>query len=246
MNCKILKFFCISFFILNTAQANAFDWFDDDDDKNEGRSYIHIVGSSTISPLMASVSEEFARNHAAKGLIIETPVVESTGTIEGIKIFCGGLGKNHPDFVSASRPINGEEVKQCNENGVKEIAEIKIGYDGIVLVNLIGNPKINLTTEQIFWALAKRVVDKKTGKLIKNPYENWSDIDPSLPNKKIVVYGPPATSGTRDIFIDIVMTGICFSDSRLAALYPDEHTRKEKCAVLRSDGHFIESGENDS
>jgi len=234
----------LMFFSLITQSAWSFDLFGNSSDSD--RSYIHGVGSSTISPLMAAVSEEFGRIHAEKGLIVETPVVESTGTIEGIKIFCGGVGKKYPDFVSASRPIHKDEIRNCNSNGVKEIIEIKIGYDGIVLVGSKSGAKINLTEEQIFMALAKRVVDVKSGKLVKNHYKKWNEIDAKLPNKEILVYGPPATSGTRDVFIDIVMTSVCFSNKNLMVAYPDEEKRKAECTPIRTDGHFVESGENDS
>jgi phosphate transport system substrate-binding protein len=244
MNSRIFQTSSILTLIFLTQTSCSFSLFSGE--KSQDRSYIYGVGSSTISPLMASVSEEFSRTQAIKGLIIETPVVESTGTIEGIKAFCDGSGKKFPDFVSASRPIHNDEIRICNQNAVKEIFEIKIGYDGIVLATSSQNKKINLTKEQIFLALAKRVVDRKTGKLIKNPYKKWSEIDSKLPNNEILVYGPPSSSGTRDVFVDIMMNGVCFSDKKLIAAYPDEVSRKEECSPIREDGHFIESGENDA
>ncbi len=242
MSNKILKL--TIFFALFSANSWSFSFFEKAE--NGERFYIYGVGSSTISPLLAAVSEEFGRTHAAKGLIIETPVIESTGTIEGIKIFCGGLERKYPDLVSASRPIQNSEIRYCNSHKVKEIIEIKIGYDGIVLVGSDLGKKINLTQKQIFLALAKRIVDEKSGKLIKNPYKKWSEIDAKLPNEEILVYGPPETSGTRDVFIDMVMNSVCFSDANLIALYPDEQSRKAECSPIRNDGHFIESGENDN
>ena len=120
------------------------------------RDHLLIVGSSTISPLMAAVSEEFARNQDLKKSPIKTPVVESTGTRNGFRIFCGGVGYEFPDFVNASRPINQNEIEDCASKNVKGIGEIKIGYDGIVIGNATGGKKISLTMEQIFLALAQK------------------------------------------------------------------------------------------
>jgi len=125
------------------------------------KAFIHLVGSSTISPLMAAVAEDFSRIESEKGFTITTPVINSTGTKTGFKLFCGGVGEKYPDFVNASRPISEEEIAECSENKVKEITEIKIGYDGIVFVNFASNSKIKLTREHIFLALAQKVLDKK-------------------------------------------------------------------------------------
>ncbi len=136
-------------------------------------------------------------------------------------------------------------METCSHNGVKQIVEIKIGYDGIVFGNLAGGKKIKLTKEQIFLALAEKVADKKTKKLVPNFYETWDEIDPKLPKTKILVYGPPASSGTRDVFADIVLEEICLAKKEFLDEFPDFHARKKQCHTLRNDGHFIESGEND-
>src|SRR5690606_15869746 len=160
------------------------------------------------------------------------------------KLFCAGVGEDHPDISNASRAIKDSEKKQCRENGVKDILEIEIGYDGIVIANSVKAPKINLTTDQIFKALAKQV--SVNGKLAENPYTKWSDIDSSLPAKKIEVYGPPPTSGTRDAFVELVMETACKDLSEFKAAYADEKERIKACHQLREDGAFIEAGENDN
>ncbi len=210
------------------------------------RSYIYLVGSSTISPLMAAVSEEFSRVQNVNKTPVQTPLIESTGTRNGFKFFCSGVGKNYPDFVNASRPIEETEIKNCEKNGVKKILEIKIGYDGIVFGNFVKTKKIHLTKEQIFLALAEKIIDEKTKKLIPNPYKTWNQIDKKLPKTKIIIYGPPLTSGTRDVFVDMVMENACLHKQEFIEALPDEHERKIQCHKLRSDGNFIESGENDN
>lgn len=210
------------------------------------RDHLLIVGSSTISPLMAAVSEEFARNQNLKKSPVKTPIVESTGTRNGFRIFCGGVGYEFPDFVNASRPINQNEIEDCASQNVRGIVEIKIGYDGIIIGNAIGGKKISLTMEQIFLALAQKVVDHKSGKLIENPYKKWSQISPALPDREIMIYGPPLTSGTRDVFVDIVTENFCFMKKEFIDAFPDDHLRRQQCRTFRSDGKFLESGENDN
>lgn len=214
--------------------------------KEKNRDYIYIVGSSTISPLMAAVSEEFSRVKSEGNFSITTPVVESTGTRNGFKVFCKGIGYKYPDFVNASRPISKEEIDECAKNNVKDIIEIKIGYDGIAFGNFIKAPKFKLTKEYIFLALAQKVLDKKTGKLVDNFYETWNQIDAKLPKTKIVIYGPPLTSGTRDVFMDMLADNICMPRKEFVEAYKDEVSRKNQCHKIRNDGKFIESGENDS
>ncbi len=213
--------------------------------KLEKRSYIYLVGSSTISPLMAAVSEEFSRVQNVNKTPIQTPVVESSGTRNGFKFFCSGVGKHYPDFVNASRPIEENEIKNCEKNGVKKILEIKIGYDGIVFGNFVKTKKIQLTKEQIFLALAEKIIDEKTKKLIPNPYKTWNQIDAKLPKTEIIIYGPPLTSGTRDVFVDMVMEDTCLHKQEFVEALPDEYERKIQCHKLRNDDNFIESGEND-
>jgi len=164
----------------------------------EARDQIQIVGSSTVFPFATVVAENFGKSSGFK-----TPVIESTGSGGGLKLFCQGIGTQHPDITNASRRIKKSEVELCAKNGVTDITEIKIGYDGIVVANSKKSDKLTLTRQQIFMALAKEVpVD---GKMVANPYKKWSDIDASLPNAAIEVLGPPPTSGTRDAFVELVM-----------------------------------------
>ncbi|NBV06688.1 MAG: phosphate ABC transporter substrate-binding protein [Proteobacteria bacterium] len=210
------------------------------------RNHISMVGSSTVYPFAATIAEEFGRNSKIKDSQFKTPIVESTGTGGGFKLFCSGVGYNYPDFSNASRLIEKSEIKRCGENGVKEIVEIKIGYDGIVLANSIAGQKYNLTKKQIFLALSEKVPDPKSGKLVENFYQKWSDIDKSLPEVTIAIYGPPSTSGTRDAFVELVMDSVCLEMKEFVESYPDKKIRQKKCHIIRSDGKFIEAGENDN
>ena len=228
------------YFLFPVNQASAFGM------KASSRSYINVVGSSTVYPFTAVIAEEFGRVAKSKNPQSKTPIVESTGTGGGFKLFCSGVGYNYPDFSNASRRIEKSEIKKCNENGVQGIGEIKIGYDGIVLANSVAGIKYGLTKKQIFLALAEEIPDEKTGKLIKNNYQKWSDIDAKLPKIDIAVYGPPSTSGTRDAFVELVMEEPCMTIEQFTATYADKAVRKKKCHTIRSDGKFIEAGENDN
>lgn len=203
------------------------------------RDEIRIVGSSTVFPFVAAAAEAFGR-----GTEFKTPIVESTGTGGGFKIFCEGVGDNTPDFSNASRPIKASEIALCAEAGVTEITELKIGYDGIVLANAKDSVEYDLTKEQIFLALGREV--PKDGKLVENFYEKWNEIDPSLPDVNIAVYGPPPTSGTRDAFVEIVMEQACEHFPEFEVAYTDKKVRAGNCKQLREDGAFIEAGENDN
>ncbi|MEG9861313.1 MAG: PstS family phosphate ABC transporter substrate-binding protein [Parvularculales bacterium] len=203
------------------------------------RNQIRIVGSSTVFPFATAAAENFSRNSNYR-----TPVVESTGTGGGMKLFCAGIGVNTPDISNASRRIKKSEYDTCKRNGVS-ITEVKVGYDGIVIANARSGPKMALTLGQVFQALAEKVpVD---GELVLNPYKKWSDIDPSLPNVKIEVLGPPPTSGTRDAFVELAMEGGAKSFSMLAALRKMNKKQFKVIAhTIREDGAFIEAGENDN
>ena len=143
------------------------------------RDQIRIVGSSTVYPFSTVVAEAFAKSTGMK-----TPIVESTGTGGGVKLFCAGVGEDTPDFVNASRKMKKAEFEICKQNGVTDIVEFKIGFDGLTISSSITGPDANFTRKQIFQALAKQIPDKD-GKLIDNPYKNWNDIDPALPAEKI-------------------------------------------------------------
>lgn len=214
--------------------------------KNKERNYLYSVGSSTVSPFMSAVSEEFARDQNLKKIATETPVVESSGTRIGFKTFCSGVGKKYPDFANASRAIEKDELEFCHKNGAKEIVEIRIGYDGIVVANFKGSKKISLTKEQIFLALAEKIYDNQTHQLVKNPYKTWDQIDAKFAKTPIIFYGPPLTSGTRDLFVDMVMEESCIAKAEFVKAIPDHDLRKAQCHEIRHDGAFIESGENDN
>ena len=239
---SILAIFSLTISLSAIKQGSAFDF----GKASSGRSYIYIVGSSTISPLMAAISEEFSHKQSLEDSSFTTPVVESSGTIEGFDVFCEGVGEKYPDFTNASRAIEENEIEKCNKNGVKDIVEIKIGYDGIVIGNSVESKKVSLTKEQVFLALAQKVADKKTGKLINNPYSKWSEIDPRLPNFDIIFYGPPSTSGTREVFAELLLEKVCLNQKEFIEAYKDITLRKKQCHTLRGDGKFVESGENDN
>jgi len=209
----------------------------------QGRDQIRIVGSSTVFPFATKVVEQFGKTTKFK-----TPVIESTGSGGGLKLFCAGVGVGHPDITNASRRIKKSEVERCAKNGVTDITEVKIGYDGIVIANSKKGPAFNLTKRYIFLALAKKVPADSTGaKLIDNPYRNWNEVGASLPNSKIEVLGPPPTSGTRDAFVELAMEGGCRTFPAIDALRKtNANAYKAICHGIREDGVFIEAGENDN
>ena len=204
------------------------------------RDQINIVGSSTVFPFATAVAERFGKNTDFK-----TPVVESTGSGGGLKLFCAGVGVNTPDITNASRRIKASEVELCGKNGISEIVEVKVGYDGIVLANSRASDVMQLSRKDIFTALAKDVpVD---GKLVPNPYTTWNEVNPDLPATKIEVLGPPPTSGTRDAFVELAMEGGCKKYDMIAAMKKtDSKGYKAVCHSIREDGAFVEAGENDN
>jgi phosphate transport system substrate-binding protein len=207
------------------------------------RDYISIVGSSTVYPFATVVAEQFGKTSRFK-----TPKIESTGSGGGLKLFCAGVGVEHPDITNASRRIKKSECETCNKNGVKDIVEIKIGYDGIVLANSKKVGVFKLSRKDIFLALAKDVPDPKGGeKLIPNPYKIWKDVNPSLPAIKIEVLGPPPTSGTRDAFVELAMEGGAKQFAWIKSMKKKDKKRyKAVCHTIREDGAYIEAGENDN
>jgi phosphate transport system substrate-binding protein len=207
------------------------------------RDSINIVGSSTVYPFTTTVAEQFGR--AGK---FKTPKVESTGTGGGLKLFCNGVGPQFPDIANASRRIKPAELQTCAQNGVKEVVEIKVGYDGIVIAENKAGASLNLTRKDVYLALAKQVPDPANpSTLIANPNKTWKDVNKSLPATKIEVLGPPPTSGTRDSFAELYMEAGCRSFAWLDQLRTnDEANFKRKCATMREDGAYIEAGENDN
>ncbi len=212
------------------------------------RDQIRVVGSSTVFPYSQAVAEEFAGKTGLK-----SPVVESTGTGGGMKIFCDGVGEAFPDVTGASRAMKQSEWDLCQTNGVTEISEALIGYDGLsISVSRKSEVPWALSESQIFLALAAQVPDPETDEtLIDNPYTNWSQIDPSLPDVEIRVFGPPPTSGTRDAFVELAMHDGCaalgFYEARKAELGDGfKDYVGDNCSRMRQDGLFIEAGENDN
>jgi phosphate transport system substrate-binding protein len=203
----------------------------------QSRDQIRIVGSSTVFPYTQAVAEQFGAMTGGKA-----PVVESTGTGGGMQIFCQGVGPQHADITGASRAMQESEHETCLANGVDDITEVLLGYDGLSIAHAVEAPELDLTKAQIFQALASEV--EVDGQIVANPYTNWSEIDPSLPDQPIEVFGPPPTSGTRDAFVELVMTEGCEAFPAIAALEGDR--KDEVCERMRQDGPFIESGENDN
>ena len=222
-----------------------------------GREHIEIVGSSTVYPFSTVVAETFGKKTKFK-----TPKVESTGSGGGFKLFCSGNGIDTPDITNSSRRIKKSEVDTCNSKGVSSITEVQVGFDGIAIANAKKGKAFNLTLKDVFLALAKDVPGKKAGELIVNPYKTWKDVNPSLPNTKIEVLGPPPTSGTRDAFAELALEGGCKTfdwikkikdDSKATKKAGDKSKAKELknkykgiCHTVREDGAYIEAGENDN
>jgi phosphate transport system substrate-binding protein len=207
-----------------------------------GRDYISIVGSSTVYPFATVVAEKFGKTSG------KTPKVESTGSGGGMKLFCAGVGVEHPDISNASRRIKKSEFEKCQKNGVTDIIEVKIGYDGIVMANSKQAKQLKMSRKDIYLALAKDIPDPSGAeKLVPNPYKTWKDVNKDLPATKIEVLGPPPTSGTRDAFVELAMEGGCKKFEWIKALKKkDKKQYKSICHTIREDGHFIEAGENDN
>jgi len=203
----------------------------------QARDQIRIVGSSTVFPFTSTVVERFGQTTK-----FQSPILESTGTGGGMRLFCAGVGAEHPDITGASRGMKASEFDTCQKNGVDQITEIKIGFDGIAFAHSKQRPSFNLTKAQLFQALAKEV--EVNGQIVANPYKKWSDIDSSLPNVEIEVLGPPPTSGTRDAWVELVMEEGCKEFPAIKALGKDRHSAV--CKTMREDGLFVEAGENDN
>jgi len=227
------------------------------------RDHVEVVGSSTVYPFATVAAEQYGRISGS------TPKIESTGSGGGLKLFCNGMGANTPDITNASRRIKQSEIDKCAKNGIKDIIEVRIGYDGIVVANSKQGAKFDLTTQDLALALAKQVPGKD-GKLIDNPYNNWSDVRKGLPNLAIEVLGPPPSSGTRDAFVELALeSGFkSYADFKTLRGSKDEAEIKalmEKLGIpasafnkkgkkvfkkvahaIREDGKYIEMGENDN
>jgi phosphate transport system substrate-binding protein len=201
------------------------------------RDSVRAVGSSTVYPFAKLVAENFARSNPDFG----SPIMESTGTGGGIELFCQGVGANTPDIANASRRMKASEFEECQKNGVTEITEIQVGLDGIAFASAQGGIDMNLTPEAVYRALAARPFGKE------QTAKTWQDVDPSLPAKPILVYGPPSTSGTRDALKELVLTPGCDADAKMKALKDSNKEQHEQlCTELRSDGAYVDAGEQDN
>ena len=209
----------------------------------QARDYVSIVGSSTVYPFATVVAEQFGKSTKFK-----TPTIESTGSGGGLKLFCSGVGVDHPDITNSSRRIKQSEVDRCNEYGVTDIIEVKVGYDGIVLANSRKTDVMEASRRDIFLALAREVPNPAGGEeLVPNPYQTWKDVNDALPDRKIVVLGPPPTSGTRDAFAELALEGGCKTFSFIKEMKEkDKKVYKSVCHSIREDGAYVEAGENDN
>ena len=203
----------------------------------EARTQMRAVGSSTVYPFAKIVAERIARANPRLG----TPIIESTGTGAGMKLFCAGVGERFPDVENASRRMKASEAKLCAQNGVSQVTEIQVGLDGIAFATAKNTPLANLTTRDIYLALAKTPFGKP------NRAKTWKDVNGKLPALPIRVYGPPPTSGTRDAFAELIMTAGCETNPGMAAVKKaDENKYKAICTGVREDGGYVQAGENDN
>ena len=210
----------------------------------QARDQIKIVGSSTVYPFASSVAEEFGATTNNP-----TPVVESTGSGGGMKLFCKGNGLNTPDITNASRRMKTKEFKLCEKNGVTDITEAVIGFDGIAIAQNKQDQPLSLTKKQLLLAVAEQVPSRDGKSLVKNPYKNWKEIDSSLPDREIIIYGPPTSSGTRDAFEDMIMKAQTKKMDVYTALYKKDKVKNRgyrKYHKVRQDGVYVPSGENDN
>jgi phosphate transport system substrate-binding protein len=207
----------------------------------EGRDYISMVGSGTVYPFATVVAEQFGKTTKFK-----TPKIEATGTGGGMKLFCAGAGVDSPDITNASRQMKKSEMEACGKNGVTEVVEIKIGYDGIVFANSKKTAPMQLSRKDIYLALAKQVPSPEGGdKLVANPYKTWKEVNPGLPANKIEVFGPAPISGTRDAFTELVMDNGCEAFPFIKAMEKSDAKQfKAVCQTLREDGGYVEAGDN--
>ncbi|KPF63927.1 substrate-binding domain-containing protein [Porphyrobacter sp. AAP60] len=201
------------------------------------RTSVHAVGSSTVYPFAKLVAENFARSNTES----RSPLIESTGTGNGINLFCSGVGPNTPDMANASRRMKESEFDACAANGVTEIVELQVGLDGIAFASRQGGIMLNLSPETVYKALAAKPFGKdQTAK-------TWKDVDPALPAEPILVYGPPSTSGTRDALKELVLEVGCNTDPAMKALKDsDENQYKQVCTEVRNDGGYVDQGEQDN
>ena len=209
----------------------------------QARDQINIVGSSTVYPFATVVAEKFGKTTAFK-----TPKIKSSNSSDGLRLFCSGVGANTPDITNASRKIKSKEIVTCARNGVSDITEAKIGYDGVVLANSKAATPMGLTLRDVFLALAREVPNPDgTESFVANPYTTWKEVNPGLPDTKIEVLGPSSTAGTRDTFAEFALEGGCRTFDWIKAMkWKDKKKYKSYCRSVREDGHYIETDEDKS
>lgn len=203
----------------------------------DARNQIRIVGSSTVYPFAKAVAERFAQVNPQFG----APILESTGTGAGMKLFCAGVGAQHPDVTNASRRIKASELEDCKKNGVNQVVEVQVGIDGLALIEANSAQPMKLTLEDVYKALAANPYGKP------NTAKTWRDVNPALPAVAIQVYGPPPTSGTRDALAEMILEKGCNQNAEMKALKDsDSDKHKDICTKIREDGAYVEAGENDN
>ena len=201
------------------------------------RQQIRIVGSSTVYPFATAVAERFAQSNPS----FKAPIVESTGTGAGMKLFCAGVGAQHPDITNASRRIKKSELEDCRKNGVNQVIEVQVGIDGLAFITARNAQPIALTVEDVYEAIAATPYGKP------NTAKTWRDVNPALPAVAIQVYGPPPTSGTRDALAEMILDKGCNANPEMKALKEsDEDRHKQICTKVREAGAYVETGENDN
>ena len=205
--------------------------------QSASRDQVRAVGSSTVYPFAKAVAESLAKSDTT----IKAPIIESTGTGAGMKLFCAGVGPQHPDIEDASRRMKASEFAECQKNGVKDIVEIQVGLDGVAFAEGSNGPGVALTPADVYKALAKTPFGKP------NTAKTWKDVNPALPDEPILVYGPPSTSGTRDALKELILTKGCESDPAMKALKESDKKQHDAvCGDVREDGAYIDAGENDN
>jgi len=201
------------------------------------RDQVRAVGSSTVYPFAKAVAESLAKSDAT----IKSPIIESTGTGAGMKLFCAGVGPQFPDIEDASRRMKKAEFEECQKNGVKEVVEIQVGLDGVAFAEGKAGLGIPLTPEDIYKALAKNPYGKP------NTAKTWKDVNPALPAEAILVYGPPSTSGTRDALKELILMKGCDANPEMKALKDSNKDKHDAvCGEVREDGAYVDAGENDN
>jgi phosphate transport system substrate-binding protein len=205
--------------------------------QNASRDQIRAVGSSTVYPFAKAVADSYTRSNSGA----KSPIIESTGTGAGMKLFCAGTGVQHPDIEDASRRMKKSEYDECLKNGVKDVVEIQVGLDGIAFAEAKGGMGLQLTPADIYKALAANPYGKP------NTAKTWKDVNPAFPAEQILVYGPPSTSGTRDALKELILGKGCDADPAMKALKDSDKAKHDKvCGEIRTDGAYVDSGENDN